>query len=156
MTVLEGGSAKMKATASDSVTYAWLPATYLSSTTILNPTVTPKADITYTLTVTTAKGCTAVSTVTVAVLKSPVIPNTFTPNGDSINDTWDIKYLDTYADCTVDVYNRNGARVFWSVGYSKPWDGRFNGADLPVGVYYYVINPKHGRGTLSGSVTVIR
>jgi gliding motility-associated-like protein len=154
--ILEGSSGKLKATASDSVTYAWSPATFLNKTDILNPTVTPTDDITYTLTVTTTKGCSASSTVKVSVLKKPIIPNTFTPNGDSVNDVWNIKYLNTYTDCTVNVYNRNGQRVFYSIGYPTAWDGRYRGEDLPVGTYYYVINPKHGRGTLSGYITIVR
>ena len=157
MVVLEGGNNKMKAIATgDSLTYAWAPATYLSSTKILNPTVTPKADITYTLSVTNKEGCTATDDVKVTVLKAPVIPNTFTPNGDGKNDTWAIQYLDSYPGCTVDVFNRNGQKVYWSVGYGTPWDGRYNGFNLPTGTYYYMIDPKHGRGIISGSISIIR
>ena len=157
MVVLEGGNAKLKATASgDSLTYAWSPATGLSSATILNPVVTPTADITYTLTVTSSKGCSASGRVSVSVLKAPVVPNTFTPNGDGINDTWNIKYLDTYADGTVEVFNRYGNKVYSSVGYSIPWDGRFKNVSLPVSTYYYIINPKHGRKIISGWVAIIR
>jgi len=84
-------------------------------------------------------------------------PNTFTPNGDGINDTWLIKNLWAYKDCTVDIFNRNGQKVYTSTGYSQiGWDGRYNGADLPVGVYYYIINPKHGQKVLSGYVAIIR
>ncbi|WP_443192773.1 gliding motility-associated C-terminal domain-containing protein [Mucilaginibacter sp. KACC 22063] len=36
------------------------------------------------------------------------------------------------------------------------WDGRYKGQDLPAGVYYYIINPKSGRKTMSGSITIIR
>lgn len=156
ITILEGGTAKMHATASDSLTYAWSPATGLSNATILNPTVAPTTNTTYTLTVTNIKGCSASSKITVTVLKAPVIPNTFTPNGDGINDTWVIKYLDTYADCTIEVFNRSGKKVFSSIGYPIEWDGRYNGADLPTGGYYYLINPKHGRKVISGSITIIR
>ena len=39
-----------------------------------------------------------------------VIPNTFTPNGDGINDTWDIKFLDFYANCAVDIFTRWGQK----------------------------------------------
>lgn len=156
-TMLEGGQLTIKATATgDSLTYAWTPATGLSKTNVLNPIATPANDTQYTLTVTTAKGCSASATITVIVLKAPVVPNTFTPNNDGINDTWDIKYMSSYPDCTVDIFNRFGKKLYSSVGYTVPWDGKYNGADLPVGVYYYVINPKNGRSTISGSVTILR
>ncbi len=83
-------------------------------------------------------------------MKAPVIPNNFTPNGDGVNDTWDIKYIDSYPGCTVDIFNRYGSHLFTSIGYAKAWDGTYNGAPLPVGTYYYVINPKNGRNRLSG------
>ncbi|MDB5011638.1 MAG: type sorting protein [Mucilaginibacter sp.] len=157
ITVLEGGSATLKAIASgDSLVYSWYPATYLSNSTVLHPVSTPGTDIVYMLTVTNTKGCSASSQVTVSVLKSPIIPNTFTPNGDGINDTWAIKYLESYSNATVEVFNRYGQKVYYSIGYPIPWDGRYNSADLPAGVYYYVINPMHGRKVLSGWVSIIR
>jgi gliding motility-associated-like protein len=157
ITVLSGGSAKLPATASgNGLSYLWSPATYLDDATKLNPTVSPLQDITYTLTVTNSEGCPITGQVKVSVLQGPVVPNTFTPNGDGVNDQWNIKYLDTYTDCTVEVYNRYGARLFASLGYTVPWDGTYNGAAVPGGVYYYIINPKHGRSTLSGSVTILR
>jgi len=155
--ILQGASITLKATAKgDSLTYAWLPATGLSNARVLNPVATPNTTTIYTLTVTNSKGCTASARVTVTVLLAPVVPNSFTPNSDGTNDTWVIKYLDTYTDCTVDVFNRYGQKVFSSVGYAAPWDGKYNNKDLPVGVYYYLINPKHGRGAMSGSLTILR
>ena len=84
------------------------------------------------------------------------VPSAFTPNGDSINDVWNIKFLDDFPDATVDVYNRYGALVFHSKGYSKPWDGTCNGSPLPTGTYYYIINPRSGLAQRSGPVTIIR
>jgi len=89
-------------------------------------------------------------------LKNPLIPNIFSPNGDRVHDTWVIAYLESYPGCTVDLYNRYGQLVYHSVGYSTPWDGKVNGKEVPVGTYYYVIDPKNGRGKLSGYVDVIR
>ncbi|MBC7400599.1 MAG: gliding motility-associated C-terminal domain-containing protein, partial [Mucilaginibacter sp.] len=86
----------------------------------------------------------------------PVVPNTFTPNNDGINDTWNIKYLDTYPTAVVEVFNRYGAKVFSSNNYAIPWDGKFNGAVLPFGVYYYVIDTKSGRKQMTGSLTIIK
>lgn len=157
ITVLAGGSGVLPAKASGSgLTYLWTPATYLSSATELNPTVTPLQDVTYTLTATNAEGCAVSAQITVSVLQGPVVPNIFTPNGDGTNDTWNIKYLDTYTDCTVDVFNRYGAKLFASVGYPVPWNGTYNGSPVPAGVYYYIINPKHGRSVLTGALTILR
>jgi gliding motility-associated-like protein len=85
-----------------------------------------------------------------------VIPNTFTPNGDGINDTWDIKYLDSYVNCSVDIFTRWGQKVYTSIGYGTPWDGTYKGSRLAVGTYYYIINLKNGNGPLSGFVVIIR
>lgn len=83
------------------------------------------------------------------------IPNTFTPNGDGINDYWNIPGLDTYPNAKVNIFNRYGIPVFQSIGYAKPFDGTSNGKPLPVGVYYYIITLKKG-DALSGNVTIIR
>ncbi|MDB5158934.1 MAG: Gliding motility-associated C-terminal protein [Mucilaginibacter sp.] len=158
VTILAGGTTTLHATASgDNVTYSWFPVIGLSDSTIPNPAVSlTDNDVTYTLTVTNEEGCSVTDSMTVKVLQLPLVPNTFTPNNDGINDTWEIKYLDTYTECTVDVFNRYGQKVYTSVGYKIPWNGRFNNSELPVGVYYYIINPKHGRKLLSGYVTIIR
>jgi gliding motility-associated-like protein len=139
------------------VTYLWSPAATLNNATISNPLASPKDDITYTLTVTSDKGCVArPDQVFVKVLKMPAIPNIFSPNGDGIHDRWGIEYLNTYPGATIDVYNRYGQLVFHSVGYATQWDGKVNGKDVPVGTYYYVIDPKNGRKKLAGYVDVIR
>jgi gliding motility-associated-like protein len=86
----------------------------------------------------------------------PIIPNTFTPNGDGVNDAWEIQYLESYPEVRVDIFNRFGVRVYASIGYNKPWNGTLNGSDLPVGTYYYVIDPKLGIPPYSGWVTILR
>lgn len=84
------------------------------------------------------------------------ITNAFTPNGDGINDTWDIKNLNLYSQCTVEVLNRYGEKIFYNNGYAKPWDGTFNGRQLPVGTYYYIIKLKPGAKALTGPVNILR
>ncbi len=84
------------------------------------------------------------------------IPNSFTPNSDGVNDLWTIPGLASYPQCKVNVYNRYGKQIYYSIGYSKPWDGNSQGNAVPSGVYYYVINLNNTFNPLSGSVTVIR
>jgi gliding motility-associated-like protein len=161
--VLAGNKTSLSAVATgNNLKYLWTPATGLSDATILNPSVDLLENTTtYKLTVTLEDGspgtvCSVEDEVTVVVLKVPQIPNTFTPNGDGINDVWEIKNLQAYDGASITIFNRNGQRVYAATGYSKPWDGRMNGSDLPVGVYYYIIDPKYGRKQVSGYVTIIR
>ena len=90
------------------------------------------------------------------IIPAPQIPNTFTPNGDGVNDVWNIKSLSDYPECTVAIYSRYGSLIYQSTGYPAPWDGTINGGAVPVGTYYYIINLQNGSNQLTGSVTVIR
>ncbi len=155
--VLEGGSVILASSASGAgLTYLWSPGDYLNNAALASPVSTPKADIVYSFAVTTNDGCTASDQVTVVVLKAPVIPNVFSPNGDGINDRWEVKYLESYPGATVEIFNRYGQQVFTSRGYSKPWDGTYKGSQIPAGTYYYIIDPKNGRQKMAGYVDIIR
>jgi gliding motility-associated-like protein len=156
--VLQGGTLPIIPTYvyGTNLQYLWTPATYLSSDTASHPLASPPADITYSLALTGIGGCTVNGSVFITVLKSPIVPNAFSPNGDGINDTWEIKYLNSYPGATVMVFDRYGEAVFSSVNYTKNWDGTYNGKPLPLGTYYYIIDPKNGRQKMSGSVTILR
>jgi gliding motility-associated-like protein len=156
--VLEGGVVQLTPTlnANFPVTYTWTPPTGLNNPNIADPSASPVDDITYTLRVTSDKGCTTSDQVFVKVLKKPQIPNIFSPNGDGIHDRWVISFLETYPGCTVEVFNRYGQRIYFSIGYTNPWDGTVNGKPVPVGTYYYIVDPKNGRVKQSGYVDIIR
>lgn len=155
--VLHGNSATLTPIVSgDNLLYNWTPSPFLSSSKIKNPTTSPKNNVTYTLTITGNAGCSATDTVLVKVVKQPEIPNAFSPNSDGVNDVWNIRYLSASAEATVEVYNRYGRLVYRSIGYSRPWNGTHNQSALPVGVYYYIIDPKFGRAKIAGSVTILR
>jgi gliding motility-associated-like protein len=156
-TMLQGGEVTLDAKASgNNLIYKWSPSIGLNNPDILSPVASPNTDMQYTLTVTATDGCAAVANVFVSVLKNIVIPNAFTPNGDGINDTWEIKYIESYPNCTVQIFNRYGEKIYTSIGYPIPWDGRYKGSYLPSGTYYYIIDPKSGRKPVSGYVAIVR
>jgi gliding motility-associated-like protein len=155
--VLKNRTITLKPTVSDeNVQYLWTPNVDINDNTAKNPVITGDVDRTYTLQVTDIRGCVSKDTAQIKVSPEIVVPNTFTPNADGINDLWNIQGLIAYSDATVDVFTRYGQKVFHSIGYDKPWDGIFNGKRLPVGVYYYVIDTKLYNQVLSGSLTLIR
>jgi gliding motility-associated-like protein len=92
------------------------------------------------------------------VIKDPVIipPNIFTPNGDGINDTWVIPQLAFYPECFVQIFTRSGRLIFTSFGYNIPWDGKYEGKDVPVATYYWVIKASSELPHIGGGVTVVR
>ncbi len=155
--VLENGSIQLKPLwYAKNPVFNWVPAIYLDSATIANPVSSPLQDITYQLNLTGKGNCNVSGTVFIKVLLGPVVPNVFSPNGDGINDTWVIQYLESYPGCEIEVFSRGGQSVYKTTGYSTPWDGNYNGKPLPIGTYYYIINPKNGRALMSGSVTIIK
>lgn len=93
----------------------------------------------------------------VATLPTVVVPNAFTPNGDGVNDLWNLKSIEAYPRCLVSIYSRYGTLVYQSKGYPQAWDGTRNGSPVPTGTYYYIINLNDGNAPqLTGYVAVIR
>ncbi len=145
------------AVSGDKISYYWLPADYLDDARLLQPTATPDRDMTYTLYAISDSGCDYVlDEMNIKVYDKVLIPNTFSPNGDGINDIWNVKALDSYIHPTVAVFNRNGSLVYKSTGYKQPWDGTRNGSPLPVGTYYYSIDLKNNKPPLSGWIWLTR
>lgn len=158
-TIFENSPIQLKGN-TEGDTYYWIPTNHFKNNTLLQPTVAPNNTITYTLF--SKKGeCTLTDDVTITVrTKNLVPPNTFSPNGDNINDTWEIPFLENFPDCEVKIYTRWGQPVFETIGYSykKAWDGKYNGTMLDEGVYFFVINLRDDYVTepIKGSLTLIR
>jgi len=120
------------------------------------PVASPNETTTYTLTASNAVGCDKVESVTITVLNDLIVPNSFTPNGDNVNDTWEIKGLANYPNAFLQVFNRWGTLVFSSRGYTSAWKGQHNGTPLPTGTYYYTLSSDILVQPLSGSVSILR
>ena len=144
----------------DADSYYWIPYTYFESDKSLKPNISIATSTTFTL-IASKNNCTQSDQVKINVkTKNLNPPNAFSPNGDNINDTWDIPFLEDFPNCEIKVFSRWGQPVFETTGYSfkKAWNGSYNGNTLDEGVYFYVINLRDSyvKEPLKGTVTIIR
>jgi len=141
----------------EATNYAWTPGTGLSDSTISNPVATPEITTTYYLTVTSAAGCTAMDSLIITVLPTIKFPDGISPNGDGANDVWIIDFIEEYPKNVVEIYNRWGELLFHADGYKQDWDGTYNGKDLPIGTYYYIIDlHEESIQPFTGPLTILR
>ena len=82
-----------------------------------------------------------------ALRASIEIVNFFSPNGDGMNDTWQVREIERYLDNEVWIYSRTGRELFNTKFYNNDWDGSLDGKQLPAGSYYYRID-------LDGNTTI--
>ena len=92
-----------------------------------------------------------------------IIYNEFSPNGDGVNDFFQIDCISRFPNNKLEVYNRWGNIVFEQRNYDNTWDGTSNGRatinkdrQLPVGTYYYILNLGDGTAPRSGWLYINR
>ena len=73
-----------------------------------------------------------------------VIPNAFSPNGDGINDHFEIPCAE--GNVSFSVWNRWGIEIYRNDRYLNDWDGTYKGSPLPDGTYYYVLRYTKSNG----------
>lgn len=102
--------------------------------------------------------CDTVFVIAMPPVRDPCIfiPNWFSPNGNSEEDTWLIDGFE-YGELTLKIFNVFGQELYRteSTNYT-PWDGTFNGKSLPAGDYYYVITSALLNNNYTGYVTILR
>jgi gliding motility-associated-like protein len=87
------------------------------------------------------------------------IPNTFTPNGDAVNDIFEIIGVTQFPNNKLSIFNRWGNLVYEKSQYLNEWDGRnFNdGKPLPDGGYFYIFETgEPDVAPLQGNVVIFR
>ncbi|RYZ21478.1 MAG: gliding motility-associated C-terminal domain-containing protein, partial [Chitinophagaceae bacterium] len=135
----------------------WSPDYFLSDAAALQPVARPEKDTVYVLSVTSADGCgTHRDSMRVRVYRRVEVPNVFTPNGDGMNDRWEIPALEAYRNYTVEVFTRWGQVLERYHNSFSAWSGTRNGKPLPTGTYYYVIRIGDTGQQISGAVDLIR
>ncbi|MBK6831734.1 MAG: gliding motility-associated C-terminal domain-containing protein [Flavobacteriales bacterium] len=100
--------------------------------------------------------CASISDTMLIRVNDLFIPQGFSPNGDGVNDRWEVTGIGAFPENTLKVFNRWGQLVFESYGYENEWDGRaLFGRDLPDATYFYVLNLTSDR-TYNGHVILKR
>lgn len=113
---------------------------------------------TVTLDVTNAAGCADRTEAEVCVedVFSLYVPNCFTPDNDGINDEFGVAIsVSDPDDFLLTIYDRWGAVVHNTTDPYRGWDG----SDLPIGVYAWVVRARDREGDLQerrGHVTLVR
>ena len=133
------------------VSYSWTPAATLDNAGIANPVANPVITTKYMVTVSDNAGCTNTDSVTVLVNfagNGILLPNSFTPNNDGINDCFGTRYYRDVQDLIFIIYNRYGTKVFETNNAAICWDGKYKGQPADPGGYVYYLSAK----TLCGSV----
>jgi gliding motility-associated-like protein len=70
---------------------------------------------------------------------SLIITNAFSPNGDGTNEGWGVLGIRFYEGARISVYDRGGSRLFYTENPDIRWDGTYDGKEMPVGSYFWVI-----------------
>ncbi|NVO19186.1 MAG: gliding motility-associated C-terminal domain-containing protein [Bacteroidetes bacterium] len=122
---------------SNYTTYTWQD----SSTVAIMPN---QGEGKYLVIVTDNYGCKGLDSLTLVSCPTALyIPNAFSPNNDTYNDTFKAVYTDQSTgldNFKMYIYNRWGQLVFEGNSLGAAWDGKFKGAECPVGVYTYMIS----------------
>jgi gliding motility-associated-like protein len=157
LTLLVGQSYRLQAPKAAGVVYRWSPSDGLDDPTSDSPAFRSDSPLetVYTLTVTNEGGCESSAQVKIKVTEDLRIPNAFSPNGDGVNDTWEIANVLNFPQARIEVFDRWGSRIFDTTGYKNDWSGIWRGNPLPTGTYFYLITVDQGR-RLTGSVTILR
>jgi gliding motility-associated-like protein len=87
---------------------------------------------------------------------SLTITNAYSPNGDGVNDAWGVPELRFYEGVRIQIFNSGGSRLFYTENPDIRWDGTYNGKDMPVGTYYWVIEVIETGEMRRGMLNLIR
>ncbi len=168
VTVNSGQSVKLTTINSADVTkWKWTPAIWLNNPNIASPEAQPRESITYTVVAANDGACITRAQIDVTVICNGAnifVPNTFSPNGDGVNDVFYARGTGLYNIKSFRVFNRWGQLMFERLNTgandaSAGWDGTFNGQKVQSGVYVYMIEVLCNNSIVipvKGNVTLLR
>lgn len=138
----------------------WVVGDYILCKDCPQTQIQPKRDACYTAESINEFGCKASDQVCIAITTNYgiFIPNSFTPNGDELNDVFKI-YGNSLLSIKMEIYDRWGKLLFTSNDVEQSWDGTFKNVPCELGVYNYKITYKGVDGKVNektGSITLVR
>ncbi len=147
--------------ASGASAYLWQPSSTLNNSNIDNPIANPSVTTTYFVTGTNDNICYAKDSITVVANFSTgkfVLPNSFTPNRDGLNDCFGIRYYRDVQNLVFIIYNRYGVKIFETNNAAECWNGYYKGQPAEPGNYVYYLSAKTLCGDVvkKGNVLLIR
>jgi gliding motility-associated-like protein len=165
--IIAGNNVQLQVSGSGVDHLVWALDSTLSCTNCYGPFAAPKSTTTYYVTAYSNKGCEATDSVTVKVLchsSQLYIPNTFTPNGDGLNDFFFPRGKGVEIVKSFRVYSRWGELLFERNGMPvndeyAGWNGTHKGQKLAPDVYVYIIEADCDNGSpiqWKGDVTIVR
>lgn len=133
-----GDLIELSATSTTTGPYIWSPAEYLSCVVCTNPIANPDQNFGYMVSYIDENGCKASDSVYIYYDPIIYVPNTFTPNDDSMNPMFmarggNIKTFEML------IFDRWGELVFTSNDLNIGWDGTFEGNICQDGTYIWKI-----------------
>jgi gliding motility-associated-like protein len=156
--VMSGSPVQLNVSGGPFTAYRWDPADWLDNNIVRDPVATPEEPVWYRVYATNEFGCEETDSLFIDVIEELKVYNVFSPNGDGVNDYFEIDFAENFPDMRVEIYSRWGDLLYSTVGYDSGsrWDGTARGTEAPVGTYYYIIIPYSGARPITGNVTIIR
>lgn len=160
--IIIGETVVFRADSLPGVSYRWTPEEFFTCPACATVALTPTASTTVTLNVSDANDCFVIPINIPLEIREEYsldVPNTFTPNGDGINDVvyirgWGIQRLVEFR-----IYNRWGNEVFFTDNLHEGWDGTYNGKLQNIDTYVYVVKVETWEGNViekKGTITLLK
>ena len=158
-TLVQGENTQLHATGGSM--YSWYPENGLSCSDCSDPITTITEDQYYSVIVTDIHGCKDTADVLVKVVEEAntvYIPNSFSPNGDGLNDEFKISGKDI-KNVHMIIYGRLSDKIFESNDINIGWDGTYKGEIQNPLVYIYLVNVTFNNGEehkFNGTITLVK
>jgi len=160
LSIQVGGQANLNAiTTGNIASFLFTPVNKLVNPATLSPLTIALADNTnFTIQVTDINGCKASKNIIVSVWRELLMPKSFTPNSDGINDVFRIPPGVRLKLKEFSIYDRWSKKIFSTSDISKGWDGNFNGTAYGTGTFIYIITGIGDKGDMvvKGNLVLLR